>query len=122
MRRREFIALVGGAAAVWPQAARAQNPGGMRRIGILLSLAESDPEGKAQLSGFTQGLAELGWIDGRNLRTEVRWGQGDIDRIRTLAKELVALQPDLILAHGTPVTSGAASRDADNPDCVCDRL
>ena len=105
MRRREFIALVGGAAAVWPQAARAQNPGGMRRIGILLSLAESDPEGKAQLSGFTQGLAELGWIDGRNLRTEVRWGQGDIDRIRTLANELVALQPDLILAHGTPVTA-----------------
>jgi len=105
MRRREFIALVGGAAALWPQAARAQNPGGMRRIGILLSLAESDPEGKAQLSGFTQGLAELGWIDGRNLRTEVRWGQGDIDRIRTLANELVALQPDLILAHGTPVTA-----------------
>jgi putative tryptophan/tyrosine transport system substrate-binding protein len=105
MRRREFIALLGGAAALWSHASSAQNPGGVRRIGILLSLAESDPEGKAQLSGFTQGLAELGWIEGRNLRTEVRWGRGDVDRIRTFAKELVALQPDVILAHGTPVTA-----------------
>src|SRR5215472_1816644 len=88
MRRREFIALAGGAAALWSQAASAQNTGGIRRIGILLSLAESDPEGKAQLSGFTQALADLGWIDGRNLRAEVRWGQGNIDRIRTLANEL----------------------------------
>ncbi|MGN6750904.1 MAG: ABC transporter substrate-binding protein [Xanthobacteraceae bacterium] len=77
----------------------------MRRIGILLSLAETNPEGEAQLSGFTQGLAELGWIEGRNLRTEIRWGRGDVDRIRTFAKELVALQPDVILAHGTPVTA-----------------
>jgi putative ABC transport system substrate-binding protein len=90
---------------LWLQAASAQTPGGVRRLGVLLSLAESDPEGKAQLSGFTQGLAELGWIDGRNLRTEVRWGRGDVDRIRTLAKELVTLQPDVILAHGTPVTA-----------------
>jgi putative ABC transport system substrate-binding protein len=77
----------------------------VRRIGVLLSLAESDPEGKAQLAGFTQGLAELGWIDGRNLRTEVRWGRGDVDRIRTFAKDLVTLQPDVVLAHGTPVTA-----------------
>jgi len=105
MRRREFITLIGGAAALWSQAASAQNLGGMRRVGVLLSLAESDPEGKAQFSGFTQGLAELGWVEGRNLRMEVRWGRGDIDRIRTFAKELVALQPDVILAHGTPVTA-----------------
>src|SRR5215472_9597165 len=105
MRRREFIARAGGAVALWSQAANAQNTGGMRRIGILLSLAEIDPEGKAQLSGFTQALADLGWIDGRNLRTEVRWGQGNVDRIRVLAKELVAMQPDVILAHGTPVTA-----------------
>ena len=104
MRRREFITLIGGAAA-WPLAARAQQPERMRRIGVLMSVAESDPEGKAQLSGFTQGLAELGWTDGRNLRMEVRWGGGDVDRIRTFAKELVALQPDVILAHGTPVTA-----------------
>jgi len=105
MRRREFIALMGGAAAAWPVTARAQQPQRTRRIGVLLSLAESDPEGKAQFSGFMQGLAELGWIDGRNLRTEVRWGRGDVDRIRTFAKELVALQPDVIVAHGTPVTA-----------------
>jgi putative ABC transport system substrate-binding protein len=105
MRRREFITLLGGAAAFWSHAASAQKPGGMRRIGVLLSLAESDPEGKAQLSGFTQRLAELGWIDGRNLRMEIRWGRGDVDRIRTFAKELVALHPDVIVAHGTPVTA-----------------
>src|SRR5260221_7236976 len=103
--RREFITLVGGAAVLWPRAASAQKPGGVRRIGVLLSVAESDPEGKAQLSGFTLGLAELGWIDGRNLRMEVRWGGGDVDQIRTFAKELVALQPDLIVAQGTPVTA-----------------
>src|SRR6516164_8733385 len=104
-RRREFITLLSGAAALWSQAASAQNPGGVRRLGVLLSLAESDPEGKAQFSGFTQGLAELGWIDGRNLQMEIRWGRGDIDRIRTFAKELVVLQPDVILAHGTPATA-----------------
>ena len=75
MRRREFIALIGGAAALWSQAASAQNPGGLRRIGVLLSLAESDPEGRAQFTGFTQGLAELGWVEGRNLRMEVSLGQ-----------------------------------------------
>jgi len=105
MRRREFITLIGGAAVLSSQVASAQSPGGVRRIGVLLSLAESDPEGKAQFSGFTQGLAELGWIDGRNLRMEIRWGRGDVDRIQIFAKELVALQPDVILAHGTPVTA-----------------
>src|SRR5215813_14660544 len=104
MRRREFITLIGGA-AVLSSLASAQSPGGVRRIGVLLSLAESDPEGKAQFSGFTQALADLGWIDGRNVRMEIRWGRGDIDQIRTFAKELVALQPDVILAHGTPVTA-----------------
>ena len=105
MKRREFIKLIGGAAALWSRVASAQNAGGVRRIGVLLSLAESDPDGKAALSGFMQGLAELGWIDGRNLQTEVRWGRGDVDRIRGFAKELVALQPDVILSHGTPVTA-----------------
>ena len=105
MRRRQFITLLGGAAAAWPLAARAQQGERIRRIGILLSLDESDPEAKAQLSGFTHGIAELGWIEGRNLRTEIRWGSGDVDRIRTFAKELVALHPDVILAHGTPVTA-----------------
>src|SRR5437016_3606107 len=105
MRRREFITLLGGAAAAWPLAARAQQPERMRRIGVLMSADEDDPEGKAQLSGFSQELAALGWTDGRNLRTEIRWGGGNVNRARTFAKELVALQPDVILAQGTPVTA-----------------
>ena len=105
IKRRQFITLLGSAAAAWPLAARAQQPERVRRIGVLLSLEESDPEGKAQLSGFTQGLAELGWIEGRNLRMEIRRGGGDVDRIRTFAKDLVALQPDVIVAQGTPVTA-----------------
>jgi hypothetical protein len=86
LKRREFITLIGGAAVLWPRAASAQKPGGVRRIGVLLSVAESDPEGKAQLSGFTLGLTELGWIEGRNLRMEVRWGGDDVDQIRTFRK------------------------------------
>jgi putative ABC transport system substrate-binding protein len=105
MKRREFITLLGGAAAAWPLTARAQQPAErMRRIGVLMSI-ENDPDGKVQLSGFMQGLAEIGWTDGRNLRMEIRWGGGDVNRIQTFAKELVALQPDVILAHGTPATA-----------------
>jgi len=105
MKRRDFITLVGGAAVSWPLATRAQQPERMRRIGVLMSVEENDPEGKTQLSQFTQGLAESGWADGRNLRMEVRWGGGDVNRTRTFAKELVALQPDVILAQGTPGTA-----------------
>ena len=115
MRRREFITLLGGAAAAWPLAARAQQGERMRRIGVLMSADEDDPEGKAQLSGFTQELAALGWIDGRNLRMEIRWGGGNVNRARTFAKELVALQPDVILAQGTPVTA-ALQRETRTPD------
>ena len=105
MKRRDFITLVGGAAAVWPVAARAKQAERMRRIGVLMSVEENDPEGETELSQFTQGLAESGWNDGRNLRMEVRWGGGDVNRTRTFAKELVALQPDVILAQGTPGTT-----------------
>jgi ABC-type uncharacterized transport system substrate-binding protein len=105
MRRRDFIAGIAGSTAAWPLAAHAQQTGRVRRLGVLMSPQESDPEGKAQLSGFTQALAALGWIEGRNLQMEVRWGGGDANRARIHAKELVALQPDLILAQGTPVTA-----------------
>src|SRR5713226_6558462 len=105
IKRREFVSLLGGATVAWPFVAFAQKPDRMRRIGVLMSLDENDIEGKAQLSGFTQGLADLGWSNGSNLRIEVRWGGGDVIRIRTFAKELVALQPYLILAQGTPVTA-----------------
>jgi putative ABC transport system substrate-binding protein len=101
IRRRKFITLFGGAAA-WPLAARAQQSDRVRRIGVLMALAESDPEGRAQLSAFTRGLAELGWIDGRSVRLHVRWAASSIDLARRYAKELVDLQPDVIFADSTP--------------------
>jgi putative ABC transport system substrate-binding protein len=104
MRRREFITLLGGA-ATWPLSARAQQPERMRRIGVLMDRDENDPDGKAELSGFTQGLAELGWTDGRNLRMDFRWAADNVDRMRIFAKELVGLQPDVILASTTPGTA-----------------
>ena len=106
MRRREFIKAAAGSVAVWPLAARAQQGDHVRRLAVLMSVEESDPEAKAQLSGFTQALAQLGWTEGRNLRMEVRWGgSSDVNRARSLAKELVALKPDVILSQGTPVTA-----------------
>src|SRR5262249_30292366 len=100
MRRREFIAGLGGAAA-WPPAARAQPAERMRRIGVLLASVES---GNRNVSAFTQALAGLGWIDGRNVRVDLRASGGDINRIRALAHELVGLQPDIIMAVTTAVT------------------
>jgi putative ABC transport system substrate-binding protein len=105
VNRRLFITVFGGAAVAWSLVARAQQSERMRRIGVLMSVEENDPEGKTQLSQFTQGLAESGWTDGRNLRMEIRWGGGDVNRTRTFAKELVALKPDVILAQGTPGTA-----------------
>jgi putative ABC transport system substrate-binding protein len=104
VKRREFITLLGGAAAAWPLAALAQQDGRVRRIGVLMSLDENDPEGKRRYSAFTQALSDLGWIDGRNVRMDLRWGGGESNRIRALAQELVGLQPDSILTNGTPAT------------------
>jgi putative ABC transport system substrate-binding protein len=103
IRRREFITLVGGAAA-WPIAARAQQGGRMRRIGVLMPFDESDPEGKTYISALTQALADLGWTDGRNVRMDLRWAGGHADRIRALAQELVGLQPDIILVSSIAAT------------------
>jgi putative ABC transport system substrate-binding protein len=104
MRRRDFIAALGGAAA-WPLAARAQRGDRVRRIGVLMPRDENDPVTKPRLSAFTQALADLGWTDGRNVRMDLRWGSGDINRIRALAQELVGLQPDIILTGGTVATA-----------------
>ena len=82
IERREFITLLGGAAAAWPVVARSQQGDRVRRIGVLMGLDESDPEGKPRVSAFTQALAGLGWTEGRNVRMDLRWGGGDIDRIR----------------------------------------
>ena len=104
IKRRAFITLLGGAAA-WPLAARAQQQGDrVRRIGVLMSFDENDPAMKLRVSAFTQALADLGWTDGRNVRTDLRWGRGDINRIRALAQELVGLKPDIILTGATPAT------------------
>ena len=104
MRRRDFITLVGGAAA-WPLAARAQPAERVRRIGVLTPFAADDTESMARIAAFLQGLGDLGWAVGRNVRIDYRWSAGDPDRIRKDAMELVALAPDVILATGTPVTS-----------------
>jgi putative tryptophan/tyrosine transport system substrate-binding protein len=102
IHRREFMTLLGGAAAAWPLAARAQQPDRMRRIGVLMAYAEGDPEAQARIGAVQQGLRELGWTEGRNLRMEIRWGTGDPDRARSSATELISLEPDVIVAHGTP--------------------
>jgi putative ABC transport system substrate-binding protein len=98
MRRREFITLLGGAAAGWPLAAQAQQPERMRRIGVLMSQTPDNPDAPAAISAFAQGLQERGWTIGGNLRIEYRWGAGDPDRIRKYAAELIALGPDVIVA------------------------
>jgi putative tryptophan/tyrosine transport system substrate-binding protein len=102
MRRREFTA--GLCVAVWPAVTRAQQGDRIWRIGVLISADENDPLFKPRLSAFTQALVDLGWIDGRNVRVDVRWAGADIDRIRALAQELVGLQPDIILTSSTPPT------------------
>ena len=100
MRRREFVALLGGAAA-WPLAAGAEQGERIRRIGVLMPSAADDPEFQARITAFLQGLAQLGWLDGRNVRIDSRWGVADADRIRKYAAELVALAPDVILANSS---------------------
>src|SRR5215475_1240677 len=99
--RRELLAALGGAAVAWPLAARAQQPREpIRRIGVLLTGAADDPESLARVGAFLQGLQELGWTDGRNVRIEYRWGSADAERIRKSAAELVALAPDVIVVSG----------------------
>src|SRR6516225_1285196 len=111
MRRREFITLLGGAAATWALAARAQQADRVRRIGVLMPSDENDPVYKSYLTAFTQALADLGWTDGRNVRVDLRWGGGDINRMRALAHELVGLQPDIIVTNGTTPGAIAVQRE-----------
>jgi len=101
LKRREFIGLLGGAAAAWPLAARAQRPDGTRRIGVLMNLAADDPESQARLMAFVQSLQQLGWTDGHNVHIETRWAAADADRFRKYAAEFAALAPDVILASGS---------------------
>ena len=96
MRRREFIALIGGAAAGWPVGAHAQQP---RRIGVLTLFSERDTEGRSRFSAFQEGLREAGWVEGRNIRIDYRWADGDPDRLRAYAAEIVGLAPEAILCQ-----------------------
>jgi putative tryptophan/tyrosine transport system substrate-binding protein len=115
MRRREFITLLGGAAVAWPLTARAQQPGGMRRIGVLMAYAESDSEGEAYFVAFREGLQKVGWAEGRNIRIDTRWATPEVEAIQRPAKELVALQPDLILSHNTSTTAALLQQTRTTP-------
>ena len=108
MKRREFISLIGGAAAAWPFAARAQEPGRVRRVGVLFAFIDSDPESQVRIVAFQQELENLGWRDGYNIQIEYRWANGDAERFRAFAAELVAARPDVIVAHATPSAEALA--------------
>ena len=106
LRRRKFISLLGSAAIIWPLAARAQQADRVRRIGVLMGLAESDRQAQGFVAAFREGLQKLGWAENRNMRIDYRWlTSDDAESIQRLAKELVALQPDLILSNNTPTTA-----------------
>jgi putative tryptophan/tyrosine transport system substrate-binding protein len=105
MRRREFIIILGGTAIGWPLTAHAQQPERVRRIGVLMGLGLADPTAQSYVTAFRDALTKLGWAEGSNLRTEVRWSAGDADNIRSFAKELVDLRPDAIVAQSTPVVA-----------------
>ena len=108
IKRREFITLLGGAAAGWPLAARAQQRDGARRIGVLMLVGDTDPQAHAELAAFTTELQRLGWTEGQTVRIDYRWADGDVSRLQALAAQLVDLRPDLVVAQGSAAL--AASR------------
>jgi putative tryptophan/tyrosine transport system substrate-binding protein len=103
--RRELLAALGGAAAAWPLAARAQQAGGKRRIGVLMNIMSDDPESQIRLAAFAQGLQQLGWIVGQNVSIDTRWGAGNLENLRRYSAELVALGPDVIMANSSAAVS-----------------
>ena len=105
MRRREFIAVFGSAAVTWPLTARAQQPERMRRVGVVMGYAESDPNGQLQVTSFRQQLLKLGWVEGSNIRIDFRFAADDPERIRALAVELLGLGPDVMVSNSNVVTT-----------------
>ncbi len=122
LKRREFVALIGGVTA-WSISARAQQPERSRRIGVLINFRADDPEGQARLTAFRQTLQEIGWKDGDNASIDVRWAGDDAELYRRYAEELVALAPDVILAGSSPSVAGVATGYSQRADrlCVCCR-
>ena len=119
LRRRELISLLGGAATTWPLTARAQQQRGrVRRIGVLMGLAADDEESQARLAAFAQGLQQSSWIIGQNVRVDYRWGAGNANTMRQYAAELVALAPDLILAHSSAAVAPLLQSDRYDSDRV----
>ena len=115
LNRRELVMLLGGAAAAWPLAGRAQQAERMRRIGVLMSYAESDPDGQTFIAAFREGLQQLGWVEGRNIRIDARWAALDDGAMQRFAKELIALQPDLILSQTTNSTAALLQQSRSVP-------
>jgi putative tryptophan/tyrosine transport system substrate-binding protein len=101
MRRRDFIKAIASSSVAWPLAARAQQTDQVRRVGVLMNVAPEHPEGQPFVAAFRQALQQLGWIEGRNIRIDIRWGENDVERDRRYAADLVALTPDVVLAAGT---------------------
>src|ERR1700752_3955489 len=102
MKRREFISFVGSAAVAWPLAARAQEPGRGRRVGVLFAFFNNDPESQVRIAAFQQELENLGWREGQNIQVEYRWASGDAERFRAFAAELVAARPEVLVALASP--------------------
>src|SRR5262249_19967864 len=113
VRRREFITLLGGAAVAWPLVARAQQGERMRRVGVIMTT--DDAEGQARMRAFLQGLQQLGWADGRNVRIEARWTLGKADNVRRYVAELVAFAPDVIMATGSATVGPLVQSTRDTP-------
>src|SRR5262245_23986952 len=108
MRRRDFLSVIAGATA-WPLAARAQQADQLRRIGVLSLLAETDPQAQVDDAAFRKRLNDLGWVDGRNIRVDYRWGAGNVERVQQGAKELIGLNPDVLVSITTPATAALQS-------------
>jgi len=113
--RRELLAALGGAAVAWPLAAHAQQPGRVSRIGVLMGIGESDPEAKPRANALQTGLEALGWTEGRNVHLDYRWTGGDLERTQLLAKEIVALKPDVIVVHSTPAVNALRQLTSTTP-------
>src|SRR5262249_5479353 len=114
MKRREFITLIGSAAAAWPLAARAQQAERVRRVGVLMAIAENE-EGRSRIAAFREGLQRLGRVEGRNIQIEPRWAAGDNAKVQAFAKELVSLKPDVILANASTAARALQQHTSDMP-------